>query len=398
MKKKYILECYDNIIRDIQQRQLFPELSIAERDQSFSAESGELLTDQNEQIIKHYRQKIYLLKSKSKIEHFINTQHKAIENIADQLSRLINATTIIDLHTCSSEQSQTDSLKTIYKSLEKLVRYIEQEFNFYLDKNLNIPCISGLLLNYNLQNSSNNFLKLESIDSRLIEIAVLPNNRLSILTAKDSLTYNEFYYCLEYRATLQYFSKSSVNIASEDLAKHLFAQNLNTLSFFDYETDQIVNKLEQLEDPSEKLKMLYRELKKYNQRQFPTSSIYNGTLPNIKQQIVAWIEEEIDYHLRIINLQKPSVIIPNENVIRSKIVSGISVAQLSYTFNLLSQVGVINERNQMDIFRFIADNFKTKSAEQISINSIKTKSYNVESSTKAAVREKMIAILNLTKL
>ncbi|HEY0092010.1 MAG TPA: hypothetical protein VGB43_05925, partial [Flavobacterium sp.] len=177
-----------------------------------------------------------------------------------------------------------------------------------------------------------------------------------------------------------------------------FACNLNSLSLFNYETDLIADELVELEDPSEKLKVLYKELKKYNQRQILAVSGFNNNLPNIKQQIVGWIEEEIDYHLRTIKLITPSVIIPDENVVKSKLVSGISVAQLSYTFSLLSQVGVISQKNQRDIFRFIADNFKTNMTDQISVDSIKSKFYNVESSTKAAVRDKMIAILNLTKL
>ncbi|HEY0091844.1 MAG TPA: hypothetical protein VGB43_05090, partial [Flavobacterium sp.] len=179
MKKKYILECYDNIIREIQRPQLFPELSIVERIKTFSAESGDLLSDQNQKIIKHYRDKIYSLNSKGKIQHFINTHHEAIRCIADQLLRKINAVTIFELHTCSSDHSQTDFLKMVYKSLEKLVRYIEQEFNFYLDKHLNIPCFSGLLLDSKIHNSSDSLLNPEGVDRRLFEIAMAPINRLS---------------------------------------------------------------------------------------------------------------------------------------------------------------------------------------------------------------------------
>jgi hypothetical protein len=59
---------------------------------------------------------------------------------------------------------------------------------------------------------------------------------------------------------------------------------------------------------------------------------------------------------------------------------------------------VIKESNQRDIFRFIAENFKTKTTDQISIDSIKSRYYNVESTTKSAVREKIIELLNLAKI
>ena len=67
-------------------------------------------------------------------------------------------------------------------------------------------------------------------------------------------------------------------------------------------------------------------------------------------------------------------------------------------FSLLIQSGILKHKNQTDLFRFIADNFKTNITDQISADSIKSKYYNVESTTKNATRLKIIELLNLTKL
>ena len=80
-----------------------------------------------------------------------------------------------------------------------------------------------------------------------------------------------------------------------------------------------------------------------------------------------------------------------------KFLTGLSVAQLCYFFALLIETGIIDHKNHADIFRFISENFKTANTDTISRDSIKSKYYNIETSTKNAIREKIIALLTLTK-
>ena len=357
------------------------------------------LLQQNAAMLKQFREYVYSLKSTRKIGHFINTQHKAIVNLDAHLLKLIDVNSGSDLQSYNNEYTQTDCLKITYHCLEQLVRSIENEFMSYLDKDQNVPCLSGFLT-YNdvAGNEYNNVDNLTLIDEQLRNIALLPITKLEHLKPTDLITYNQFFYCEVYRAALQNLASKSTSLITDDrLIDHLLEYNLNALSLFDYLTDHINAKLLLVDEPIEKLKILYIELKKYNQHLTLGSVRYNDQLPNVKQQITGWIEEEIDFQLRTMKLELPFSA-QNINAIKGKLESGISVAQLSYTFNLLSQVGVISQKNQRDIFRFIADNFKTKLTDQISVDSIKSKYYNVETSTKAAVRDKMIEILNLTKL
>lgn len=78
-----------------------------------------------------------------------------------------------------------------------------------------------------------------------------------------------------------------------------------------------------------------------------------------------------------------------------KIQWGISVAQLSCFFNLLHTTGIIQNKNQSDIFRNVSENNKTAKVENISVDSISAKYYNVETSTKEAVKSVIINLLNL---
>ena len=117
----------------------------------------------------------------------------------------------------------------------------------------------------------------------------------------------------------------------------------------------------------------------------------------IKVQIKSWIEEEIEYlnwKLKAKSFSHGIAIVEKD---KPKMQTDLSVAQLSYLFNLLNQSGVIKHNNQREIFRFISDNFQTKTTSEISVASIKNRYYDAESSTQSAVRDKILQLLNLTK-
>jgi hypothetical protein len=109
------------------------------------------------------------------------------------------------------------------------------------------------------------------------------------------------------------------------------------------------------------------------------------------------LEEEIEFINRKRNLEDsqrgPIKTLQPIN----KILLGLSVAQISYFVNILMKTGIIKHANQRDVFRMIAENFKTNGTDNISIDSLSSKFYNVETSTKNAIKEKIIELLNLTK-
>jgi hypothetical protein len=147
----------------------------------------------------------------------------------------------------------------------------------------------------------------------------------------------------------------------------------------------------------ESLELLYKQLKKFNQHNSKTKKSFIDKLPEIKVQICNWIEEEIEFINRKRNLentqQGPFKTLQPIN----KILLGLSVAQISYFVNILMKTGIIKHANQRDVFRMIAENFKTNGTDNISIDSLSSKFYNVETSTKNAIKEKIIELLNLSK-
>ena len=361
-----------------------------------------LVKNENEKIKIRIKESVFTLKSREKIKLYIHEKQNAIENIIIRLIKEINPINSDELYELSHNYSKIDCLKIVYIHLEKLSRFIEKEYSNYLNVNIRVPFrsisshqykitpkleyVKSRLLSYNLEN-------------KIVQIAYEPILKIEKINIQEKLTYFEFNYCCQFIdelfKKLKYYQDQACDLY---LADWLFELNLNTFTLFDYITDNIYQQIENQENNIEKIDILHRTLKKYNQRQSINYNRFKEKLPTIKTQITNWIEEEIDY------LQKKNVLEgENSNYLpktemKIKLQSGLSVAQLSYFFNLLLQTDMIQHKNQRDVFRFISENFKTKMSNNISLDSISSKYYNVELNTKNAVREKIIELLNLSKL
>ena len=77
-----------------------------------------------------------------------------------------------------------------------------------------------------------------------------------------------------------------------------------------------------------------------------------------------------------------------------KLKTSLSVSQLVYAFRVFSEMGLINAKSQMDLVKFIADNFQTPNAEEISLHSLRSKYYNIDESAKEALRDIVQKMLN----
>ena len=143
------------------------------------------------------------------------------------------------------------------------------------------------------------------------------------------------------------------------------------------------------------VEILSRYLKKYNQvNEYPDVILY-PLQKSIKDQISTWILEEIEHLERyqkstLNNAQR----VTNPQSTDFKLQTDLSVAQLGYFIRVLFETGVIKNKNQREVIRFFAHQFKTKQTDVISWESLRTRFYNVEEGTKDSIREVAINMLN----
>lgn len=357
------------------------------------------LKNENEKIKKINKETIFNFKSKERVEQYIHKKQYALENLANRLIKDINPINSSDIYKFSSIYDKNDCLKITYVYLEKLLRFIEKEYKNYLNVNIQVPYRSILVKEFEITNKLKevkSMLLASNIPDQLLKLAYEPILKIATIHIQEKLTYYEFNYCSDFILVLHH-QIDFENVTSENIKEYMFEMNFNSLQFFKYLTFDILKELETQENNIQKIDVLYRLMKNYNQKQSRNFLKYKTNLPPLKDQIINWIEEEIEYLTKKIKLEANQLTNISNNEEKIKFLTGLSVAQLSYFFGLLMEVGIIKHKNQTDIFRFISENFKTTHSEKISVDSIKVKYYNVESNTKSAVRGKILELIELTK-
>ena len=148
---------------------------------------------------------------------------------------------------------------------------------------------------------------------------------------------------------------------------------------------------------NDKLDLLFEYLKIYNQFKTTQVASYQENVPDIQFQIYTWLEEEIEFLSRKKELtqliENRTELISNNN----KIHFDFSVSQLACIVDLMMKAGIIKNTNRKEVLQKIAEVVKRDMTESISVDSLRSKCYNIETSTSEAVAKKIELMLELAK-
>jgi hypothetical protein len=362
---------------------------------------NQLLMEENQSIKLAIKEKVFKLKTNIKIEHYIHKNQLAMETMLNSLIKIINPETNNELYNYSEQYDKTDCLKCIYLNLEKLLIFIEKEYNDYLNVNIKVPHRTVLMNDYAIKPKLDfvrDSLLAKEMNQELLKILFEPIILLSTINIQNKITYYQFSYATEYIMELsQLLADNQNHVEEEEICNWLMDLNMNSFRFLNFRTNLIEFKLNQCETDVERLELLYRKLKKFNQHRSSIKKSFINNLPPIKIQICNWIEEEIEFLNRKRNLEESNKEIIKPIDAKNKILIGLSVSQISYFINILMQVGIIKHTNHREVFRMISENFRTNVTDNISIDSLSSKFYNIETATKTSIKEKIIELLNISK-
>lgn len=355
----------------------------------------------NSQIKESLNDKFYSLKKEDEIELFIHRKQYALQNLSNALIKVINPDIPLDIYKFSSDYTKIDCIKITYIYLEKLMVFIEKEYHTYLNVNNKVPYRSILVKELEIENKLNyvkSCLSSSNLNDDLFKLAYQPLLKIATIKHQENITYNEFYYCIDYINELyNHFQKNKEAVTESIIKDWLFELNLNCLDYFDYKTDEITRDLQGMDSDIEKIDLLYHLLKKFNQSRNNNFRKFNQKIPPIKEQLTSWIEEEINYLTKKKSLGINDAANTSSTPVKVRIQTSLSVAQLTYFIKLLIKVKIIIHKNNAEVFRFVAENFITKSSTQISAGSVKSKFHNVEIGTIRIIRAYIIELMNLTK-
>ena len=120
---------------------------------------------------------------------------------------------------------------------------------------------------------------------------------------------------------------------------------------------------------------------------------YDPSLPSVADQIGGWLAEEIYFLEKKHQLEYSLPGNKSENS-TSKIRTNLTVSHLSIAIKLLMGTGVIKNSNASEIIRMVSKIFRTEKSENISEDSLRNKSYNMESSAIEGMKHVIVGLLN----
>lgn len=329
----------------------------------------------------------------------LNSDKKArkyIQNHQQRISSLINSVTGY-LSTPNIENSPQlfNSINIVRNNLIEILEFLSTQYRNYFDFEAEITIEfrqrSAKLFQNRIENI---FQKDIGKYSTLIDIALKPvfefvKNVTDVLISYQNINY--------YDILLNEIEKVVFNPVpyGKCLKFSMICINYNSFRFFSYLTGEIKTDLTYAKTHSSQIELLSKYLKRYNQIHTYSDLALHTKQKSIKEQISVWIIEEIEL-LEKIQCNKPSGETHADKAIESdfKFLTDMSVAQLGLFLKIAFEVGIVKNHNQRDVIGFMANHTKTKQADTISPESLRTRFYNIEDSTRQAVKEYVIKMLN----
>ncbi|WKN44894.1 hypothetical protein [Tunicatimonas pelagia] len=353
-----------------------------------------LLAQEIEQFKRCFHERVFSLESEEKIRLYVQNHQSQLETFTDIVLEQLSREEQKRVHQISGEYTLTDVYKLIYQHLEIALAHIERHFMKYLDLTNRAPYRSKILFSEALRT------KVDFIDDRiggssinpaLREILTKPLSKLSDIQDEEEFTYHELFYFQKFlREFYRALSLENEEITDGIITETLYQTNYNATDFVKYLSDQIREEADQHESMMDKLEVLYRHLKEYNQHHCKVNVPCYGHR-SIQEQMIGWLDEEIGYLTKVMEAKI------KQNAARTfaKIETPLSVSAVIYFLRLQKKVGMISNRHHADVMRCMAENVSTQRKKDITLHSIERKYYNVEDSTKQKLRDYLQQIIDL---
>jgi hypothetical protein len=162
--------------------------------------------------------------------------------------------------------------------------------------------------------------------------------------------------------------------------------NCNQNTCVGYFMHFLAMELSSAETISDKLERLALHYKTVSHTQTRSDFSFHVEQASLKMQVLEWLVEEIAFYERKRELNLGPSGKPDELIATDfKLIFDLSVAQFACFIKVLTETGVVQNKNQSELFRFLVRFVKTKRSENISYDSFRTRYFNVESNTKGAV-------------
>lgn len=378
---KYELQEYERIIG-----------SVAEtggKQRAGYAATGNSINAEVERIKQSFIHEIFGFGDERHLERYIQYHQRTLIRLMDETMRQRD----------TAGKIVRQAYARCYHGLEDLLVFIEKHFAKYFDQHAKAPEAYIAMVKNDIQSSMDvlhNGLLGRAACSCIADAVLHVFRRITEDDPSHEITYRKVLYAKELQRELSKLisnpdSRADIN---DDLRNLMYYLNYNSVKAFTCHKQYIDLALSEAETRPEKIEKLSYLLKRVNQAQVKPGISYNFYALGLTAQVNGYILEELEHLQRVHNLI-PGPHTPGGLFSTVKIHLEMSVAQVAYLIKLFIDARILVNKNLTELLRFISTFLISKKTEAISYDSLRAKYYNVEQTTKEAVKANLLRMLSL---
>ncbi len=341
---------------------------------------------------------VFNLDDEAKIRCLIKKYHSSLISLLDQA--------LEDRTLTTNSVPLKQILNTIISCIDELLSLIEHRFAGYLSIDERVPATYLAVVR-------KEFIKrLSVIGKKLFEYkAYQPASKilkqeletfLTLPSDKHTYVFQEIFYikdlCLELER-LQPFDEAIVYSRLDEL---LINMNFNSQTYIYNLTQRLAADVNNIELRTEKMDKLLLYLKLFKQYQKRPGMIFNPKDTDLHKQVSNWFTQEVFYlekqiHYSIIPLKGA---ITQKEIVKKekeKLQSVFTVDQMAMILRAADEMKIITARSLNSVFKNIVPHLSTPYQENISYDSMRSKSYSAEQRDKEVVIQTLHQMINKIK-
>lgn len=287
-------------------------------------------------------------------------------------------------------------LDNIISCIEELLFLIERRFTSYLGIDERVPATYFDLLKKELLKRLPRTIKKHREQHSLIPVLELIIREveafLNLPSDKHKHTFREMFYLKDLCVELEFLEYNDDATLYTTLDEVLIRMNFNSKTYIYNLTERIAAHINSVEQPSERMECLLFDLKSFKQLHKKPGTIFMTQNAVLHKQVDNWFSQEIFYlekkiHYAIVPLKGGEQKSAPKDKEKEKLLSILSVDQMALILRAADDLRIVMARSLNSVFKNIVPFLSTPYQENISYDSMRSKSYSAEGRDKEIVTE-----------
>ncbi|SFQ30660.1 hypothetical protein [Parafilimonas terrae] len=390
MGEGYALEWLDNLIT-VTLNPVNPKHVIASPEDIAKLER--LVIEEKNKVEEAIKTQVFNLDDDVKIKSSINKYHSSLVNLLEHAFE--NRSRI------SKHKPLKQVFNTTIACMDELLALIERRFNRYLSKDEQVP-FTYLIAQKKALAGRLEVLASEPYLSSQPAFGIVKNELEKFLSYADvehTYTFKELLYIKDLCIDLKKVKTVHEPAIYTPLDELLIRLNFNSRPYIHILCKQLADLLNNIEKPEEKMSNLLLYFKAFRQVNRKPGAVFNACDASLHTQVATWLKQEISYTRKQIqysgSLLKEAVNSDKRNMkhkIAEKLLVKLSVDQIALVLRAADEIKIIVARSLNSVFKSIVPHLSTPGHEDISYDSMRSKSYAAE------LRDKELVIQTLQQI